>query len=345
MMNVYSILHKKQKWSRRPLACMLVAGALAASLCVAYPQPAFADQSGKVTATSLNIRKSASADADKLRSVSEGTKLTILDTEGSWYKVRFGKVVGYVAKKYVSVSDSSSSASSSGKSKATIASLGSPPKASKPGDTNSHVKKLQQALEIAGYYDGKVSGNYGDVTEKAVKAYQKAKGLTADGIAGNGTIKALFGSNAAGVSSSSSGSSDKIKTEKLDWYKDKVTNVIPKNAVFTIKDVRSGRTFEARRWSGADHMDAEPLKKADTETLKKCYGGSFSWNRRPVLIKYKGHVYAASMNGMPHGNSTISNNGFDGVFCIHFYKSKTHETNRVDAAHQACVKEAAKATW
>lgn len=343
-MNVHSILHINKMWIKRPLACMIAAGALAVSLCVAYPQPVFADQTGKVTATSLNIRKSASADADKLRSVSEGTKLTILDTEGSWYKVRFGKVVGYVAKKYVSVGDSASSSSSSSKSKATIASLGSAPKASKPGDSNSHVKKLQQALMITGYYNGNVSGNYGDLTEKAVKAYQKAKGLSADGIAGNGTIKALFGSNAAG-SSSSSGSSDKVKTEKLDWYKDKVTNVIPKNAVFTIKDVRSGRTFEARRWSGGDHMDAEPYKKADTETLKKCYGGTFSWNRRPILIKYNGHVYAASMNGMPHGNSTIDNNGFDGVFCIHFYKSKTHETNRVDAAHQACVKEAANATW
>lgn len=306
------------------------------SLMVYFPAAsALAEQTGKVTASELNIRKSASSESEKLRSVKKGTKLTILDTDGDWYKVRFGKVVGYVAKKYVSVSGSSSSSGSD-----SIESLGSAPKASKPGDKGSHVTKLQEALTITGYYNGKISGNYGELTEKAVRAFQKAKGLSVDGIAGNGTIKALFGS-----SSSKSAGSTKVKTEKPNWF-DGGKDLIPKDAVFTIKDVRSGRTFKARRWSGGNHIDAEPYTKTDTATMKKCYGGSWSWDRRPILISYGGHVYAASMNGMPHSKyDTISNNNFEGVFCIHFYKSKTHETDRVDPTHQACVAEAAKATW
>ncbi len=341
---------QQRTWRIRGLACALIACGILTMMPVIAPTAAQASsKTGKVTATELNIRKSASSDAEKLRSVKEGTKLTILDTDGDWYKVSFGKTTGYVAKKYVSVSSSETKfSSSSAKSGGDIASLGAAPKATKPGDNNSSVEKLQEALTLAGYYQGRISGNYGDLTEKAVKAYHKAKGLSVDGIAGNGTIKALFGESAKDSSSSSSSSGKKgstPKTEKLDWYKDEVTDIIPKNAVFTIKDVRSGRTFKARRWSGGAHIDAEPVKKADTATMKKCYGGAFSWNRRPILISYNGHVYAASMNGMPHGDSTINNNGFDGVFCIHFYKSKTHETNRVDAAHQACVKEAAKATW
>lgn len=318
---------------QRVIACLLIACSLASTLPLSA---ASAEQTGKVTASELNIRKSASSEAEKLRSVKKGTKLTILDTDGSWYKVRFGKVVGYVSKNYVSVSGSSSSSAKKG----TIASLGSAPKASKPGDNGSNVTKLQQALTITGYYNGKVSGNYGELTEKAVKAFQKAKGLTADGIAGNGTIKALFGS-----SSGASAGSSKSKTEKINWFKGG-SDAIPKDAVFTIKDVRSGRTFKARRWSGGNHIDAEPYTKTDTATMKKCYGGSWSWDRRPILIQYRDHVYAASMNGMPHStHDTISNNNFEGVFCIHFYKSKTHETDRVDALHQACVNEAAKATW
>ena len=60
---------------------------------------------------------------------------------------------------------------------------------------------------------------------------------------------------------------------------------------------------------------------------------------------YNGHVYAASMNGMPHGTYAITNNNFDGHFCIHFYNSRTHETNNVDTAHQNCVARAMNATW
>ena len=51
------------------------------------------------------------------------------------------------------------------------------------------------------------------------------------------------------------------------------------------------------------------------------------------------------MNGMPHGTSSISGNNFDGHFCIHFYKSKTHGTQNVDSAHQNCVARAMNATW
>ena len=62
-------------------------------------------------------------------------------------------------------------------------------------------------------------------------------------------------------------------------------------------------------------------------------------------MKYNGHVYAASMNGMPHGTDMISGNNFDGHFCIHFHKSKTHGTDKVDAVHQNCVDLAMKYTW
>ena len=71
----------------------------------------------------------------------------------------------------------------------------------------------------------------------------------------------------------------------------------------------------------------------------------FSWRRRAVLVKYNGHVYAASIYSEPHGTNTILDNNFDGQFCLHFYGSKTHGTDRVDADHQKCVEQAMKATW
>ena len=79
--------------------------------------------------------------------------------------------------------------------------------------------------------------------------------------------------------------------------------------------------------------------------LVKINGGTFSWRRRAVLVKYNGHVYAASIYSEPHGTNTILDNNFDGQFCLHFYGSKTHGTDRVDADHQKCVEQAMKATW
>lgn len=87
---------------------------------------------------------------------------------------------------------------------------------------------------------------YGEGTVSAVKQFQKKRNMKDDGIAGSSTIRVLFGS--VGTSSSSS-SSKTYETEVLDWFEDKVTNVIPKNARFTIKDVKTGKTFEVVRWS------------------------------------------------------------------------------------------------
>lgn len=209
------------------------------------------------------------------------------------------------------------------------------PNTTKANNSGRHVIALQQALKLKGFFKAPIDGKYGDKTLEAVTKYQKSVGLSADGVAGNGTIKRLFGKNAANYT---------IPTEKLDWFNGGST-VIPKGAIFTVKDIYSGKTFSAKRWSGYNHVDAEPLNADSTAAFKDAVGGSWSWARRPVLIKYNGHVYAASINSMPHGDDTISGNNYEGHFCIHFYKSKTHETNRIDNVHQNAVQRAMNASW
>ncbi len=226
-----------------------------------------------------------------------------------------------------------------------IEDIGTTPKACKEGDSGENVVKLQQALELLGYYNSDIDGHYGAQTIAAVKRFQKNRGMKEDGVAGASTIRVMFATGKSTSSSSSSSSKTKYKTEEPDWFKDNVNSLISKKAVFTIKDVRTGKTFKAKRWSGVNHCDTEPLTAADTAIMKAIYGGAWSWNRRPILILYNGHVYAASMNGMPHGTDTIDNNNFAGQFCIHYKNSRTHGTNKVDAAHQKAVAIAAKATW
>lgn len=71
---------------------------------------------------------------------------------------------------------------------------------SRRGSSGSEVRKIQEKLKRWGYYSGSVDGIYGSGTESAVKKFQKANGLKADGIAGKATL------NAMGIASSSSSS-------------------------------------------------------------------------------------------------------------------------------------------
>ena len=332
---------------KRLLICIFVSMML--------PVMAFASQTGKVNCNSLNLRESASKSSKTIQTLSKGDKVTIGKTSGDWYKVTYGKYTGYVQRKYITVTSGSSSSKTTGSAKASktststakqtkaaqIAALGAAPSPSKPGDSGSKVKKLKKALKIMGYFNGTVDGSYGDSTKKAVKKYQKSVGLSADGIAGANTIAWLFNTNRK--SSSTTDSAKGLPTESLDWFK-KGSKTIPKKATVTIKDCKTGRTFKAKRWSGANHADMEPLTAEDTRILLSIYG-NWSWTRRSVLVYYKGHVYAGSINGMPHGTATIDTNDFEGHFCLHFTGSKTHGTKRVDTTHQNCVQNALKSKW
>lgn len=66
----------------------------------------------------------------------------------------------------------------------------------KYGSKGSSVKKLQTRLAYLGYYSGNIDGKYGPLTKSAVKNFQKASGLTANGTANNATQKELYSEDA-----------------------------------------------------------------------------------------------------------------------------------------------------
>jgi len=59
------------------------------------------------------------------------------------------------------------------------------------GDRGPAVLALQQRLSALGYWLGTPDGHFGDLTEQAVYALQKAAGVTRDGRVGPRTAKAL----------------------------------------------------------------------------------------------------------------------------------------------------------
>lgn len=76
------------------------------------------------------------------------------------------------------------------------------------GSRGSEVKQIQQKLTNLGYSTGGVDGVYGKQTERAVIAYQKANGLTVDGIAGPQTLKSLGVTGGGGSGGSYGGYSE-----------------------------------------------------------------------------------------------------------------------------------------
>ena len=72
---------------------------------------------------------------------------------------------------------------------------------SKTGSSGSEVRQIQTRLKSWGYYKGTVDGVYGTQTKNAVIYFQKSNGISADGVAGPATLRAI------GLPSGSSGSS------------------------------------------------------------------------------------------------------------------------------------------
>ena len=66
----------------------------------------------------------------------------------------------------------------------------------KKGSKGDDVLAMQQRLKELGFMKGKADGDFGNATEKAVKAFQSKAGLKADGIAAEATLKALYAEDA-----------------------------------------------------------------------------------------------------------------------------------------------------
>ena len=59
------------------------------------------------------------------------------------------------------------------------------------GSQGKAVADVQNALRRGGFLSGPADGRFGATTQNAVRAFQTSKGLTADGVVGQGTWVAL----------------------------------------------------------------------------------------------------------------------------------------------------------
>ena len=209
----------------------------------------------------------------------------------------------------------------------------------KKGNKGNDVKVIQSKLKDLGFLSGSVDGIFGPNTEKAVKAFQKSAGLKDDGIVGTKTIAAL----GVDLKKDECTVNDHVHgtARNMDWWTIGIQQIFAVGVVATITDVDTGISWKEKRFAGKNHADIQPLTKEDTAKLKKVYG-HWSWKRRAVFVTINGENYAASIHGMPHGGSNLSNN-FPRHHCCHFLNSRTHGSDKIDANHQKMVAKAAAA--
>ena len=275
---------------------------------------------------STNLRSGAGMSFQVVARLKKNAVVTILststDSEGTiWYRITSADKSGYVRGDMLrSLTNDESADLING----VIGSY----KVLKVGSRGSEVTALQQALINKGFLgQGEADGIYGSKTMAAVKAFQTANSLTANGIADATTQAKLYGAG---------GNTGNMKGNvfSLDWFVDgyALINAFPNVSVY---DCNTGVTWNAKYINGKNHADVIPASATDAQLLT-AYSITGSYVRRPCIITINGTKYAGSMYAVGHGTTNYCS-WFSGVMCIHFTGSKTHTSGRVDADHQKAI--------
>ena len=217
------------------------------------------------------------------------------------------------------------------------------------GSSSDAVKTLQTNLKSLGYYAGSLTGNYGEKTQAAVVAYQKAKGLTADGIAGSKTLAAISAdlnkgsSSSAGSSNSGSSSSGSLAQRASQVIFSNYSNWgrnYANGELCTVFDFETGYSWTLRIMSKDKHMDAEPATAQDTAIMNKAFGNKQTWTTKVVWVTFSdGKTYIGSTHNVPHTPYHITTNNFDGHLCVHFPRpmADAEATGPYAVSHQEAI--------
>lgn len=272
--------------------------------------------------------------------LSYGTKIKVTGKNDLWYKVSTPKGEGYLYKSSVVIPQTvSDSAPNSDYFNKII-----------PVDTSMNTIEYTTYKVVSG-------DNLWSISEKVglpLNELMQANGLTTSSILSIGqvlkvpvhkvAIKKVLGSQFG---------------EMLDWFSEG-QYVIPVGTIGKLTDMETGLSFYVQRTMGASHSDTETVSVSDTDIMKRVFGGSWTWNIRPMIFEAGGRKIAVSVNGMPHAgvdgvpmNKTVSNrsgnygtgpnydrisgNGMDGHFDMYVLNGRRHVDNKIDADNQKMV--------
>ena len=278
----------------------------------------------RITGNNVVIREENDSDSDKVATANKGDVFYFVNKVGNWYKLQSGYWVKNTYAVEMSESEIESYVGSDSYAGGTY----------REGDEGTMVLWIQEALDELDYYDGEKSGKYGSLTKEAVRKFQRANDISADGVAGPKTLAKLMEeyNKKVGTSSTTTGADKTKVVYNIDWFANK-SKIISGTGTYKIMDIATGRSLNIKIQSAGNHADVEPLTAKDTEVLCSLYGVSTAsqletlnkWQRRAVVMTNgNGLQFVGSIYAIPHGQDTVSGNNYDGQFCLHFKGSTIH---------------------
>lgn len=267
----------------------------------------------------VKVYASNSSSSKVLGTYAYGTKFTVEAVSGSWTRLVNGKHVGFCKSSALTYTNPNNMSSTVYTQSDGVKAYAAPSSSAKVIGT---VKVNAKMTCLAVYGDTwcrvKYNGNIGFIKKSDLDT-KKCDGVS--------TAKMATG-----------------KVYEADWWTSGIANRFGRGETAIVTDVATGITWRVYRSGGTNHADVQPYTAADTAAMKKACGSNYgTWARRAIWVSVDGKRYAASMNCMPHGDGSITNNNFDGHFCIHFTNSRTHGSNKVCNLHQAAIKKALSA--
>ena len=156
----------------------------------------------------------------------------------------------------------------------------------KMGSKGTKVKELQKELTKLGYSTNGIDGKFGSGTKKAVIAFQKAYGLTADGIVGattqNAIAKAISNHNKGIYTVGSRGE----KVKKLQGYLTKLGfNTKGIDGIFGSGTKSAVIAFQKAYGLTADGIIGEETQNAITKTIKNLNKGFLAKGIKSSKVK------------------------------------------------------------
>ena len=205
----------------------------------------------------LNLRQNPGVYSNIIMELAEGTGITVKNLSGEWYYVEIEQtnedgtlniINGYVHKDYIKISSAKQ-----------VSNL------LKIGMSGAEVRNMQQELRDRQFLIAPATGYFGDVTEGAVKAFQRKAGISQDGVVGAKTYEMIFGDNDISTTVAELfGITGEVRLST--W--DDIAKTFRKGTKALVTDVRTGKQFWVRRFGGWWHADVEPLTAKDTAIMK-----------------------------------------------------------------------------
>ena len=202
------------------------------------------------------------------------------------------------------------------------------------GDTGQRVVMVQQRLIDLGYLHFRATGSYGDMTEEAVAAFQRRNGISSTGVFAEDTFSKFYSrelERAAGNASiprvvGPRGPGGTEPGELVSWQE--VSAAFPVGQTATVVDYWTKNTYQVMRTGGNYHADAAFVSAEDEQAFSACFGGSATWEKRPIVLEVGGRRFAGSTFGSLNAAGEVS---------IYFLDSGSDIGGIEDAEHNSNI--------